>query len=174
LESRRLLVVMCGLPGSGKSTIARALADRLRAPRWDKDEIRHLLFPPAIAEHDRPLNDACMELLYAALPSAFERFPVVILDGRPFATRAQRLRARRAAADVAADITFIHCMAPIPILKSRLETGGHPAPDRDAALVDRLAREWEPLEADAVVIDTGTGTAADAVEGCLLGLRVPR
>jgi predicted kinase len=165
--ARPLLVVMCGLPGSGKSTIARALAERLGAARWDKDELRDLLFPPALVNHGREINDACMELLYAALPSAFARVPVVVLDGRPYAIRAQRERVRRAALDAGADILFLLCMAPGPVLRQRVATDAHVAPDRDAALLDRLAAEWEPFDDDAVIIDTGATPVAQGVEACL-------
>lgn len=161
-----LLVVMCGLPGSGKSTISRALADRLGALRWDKDELRHLLFPPARVTPDRELNDACMELIYAALPSGFARAPVAILDGRPYATRAQRQRARQAAAQAGADILFILCTAPLSVLKLRVATEPHLAPDREPALLDRVSAEWEPFEEDAVVIETATTTTVQAVEAC--------
>ena len=37
-------IVVSGLPASGKSTLARAIADALRLPRLDKDEILESLF----------------------------------------------------------------------------------------------------------------------------------
>jgi hypothetical protein len=37
-------IVVSGLPASGKSTVARAIADALRLPRLDKDEILEGLF----------------------------------------------------------------------------------------------------------------------------------
>jgi len=37
-------IVVSGLPASGKSTLARAVADALRLPRLDKDEILESLF----------------------------------------------------------------------------------------------------------------------------------
>ena len=37
-ESQTRLVLICGLPASGKSTLARQLADRIPAIRLDKDE----------------------------------------------------------------------------------------------------------------------------------------
>ena len=162
---------MCGLPGSGKSTIARALADRLGAPRWDKDEVRHLLFPPALFEHGRTLNDACMELLYSALPSAFGAASTIIIDGRPYTTRAQRARARAAAREAGADALFVVCTAPLPELKRRVRADPHLAPDRDGGLVDRLAAEWEAFDGDAAVIDTAACTPADAVEACVRRVR---
>ena len=39
-----MIVIMAGLPGTGKSTLARALAQRLAGAVLDKDEIRAALF----------------------------------------------------------------------------------------------------------------------------------
>ncbi|MDQ6796440.1 MAG: AAA family ATPase, partial [Actinomycetota bacterium] len=45
--SRSGLVVLAGLPGAGKSTLARALAGRLPDARViDKDQVRASLFDP--------------------------------------------------------------------------------------------------------------------------------
>ncbi|WP_184531456.1 MULTISPECIES: AAA family ATPase [unclassified Variovorax] len=40
-------VVVSGLPASGKSTVARSLADQLSIPLLDKDDFLEALFPPA-------------------------------------------------------------------------------------------------------------------------------
>src|SRR4051812_47371612 len=89
----RLLIAMAGLPGSGKSTLSRLLAAELGALRWDKDELRQMLFPAGAVPHDSTLNDFCMELLYTAAREGFERGAgVVILDGRPYRKASQRVR----------------------------------------------------------------------------------
>jgi predicted kinase len=152
---RPLVIVLCGLPGSGKSTLAALLAKRLGALHWDKDELRQLLFPPPVA-HDRELNDHCMELLYAALPAALARAapPIVILDGRPFAEERQRRRALEAAAAAGAEALFVFCTAPSEVLRRRVADAGHPAADRDEALVGRLAAAWEPFATPPLTVDT--------------------
>lgn len=161
---------MCGLPGSGKSTLSRALAERLGAVRWDKDEVRHLLFAETLASYDRRLNDLCMELLYFAAQSTFRLaalpVPVIILDGRPFMERAQRDRARSVAREAGIPLAFVLCTAPMNILQQRV-AGEHLAPDRDAALIDRLAATADSFEGDAIRIDTGTLTPGDAVARCV-------
>jgi predicted kinase len=163
---------MCGLPGSGKSTLSAVLSRELGALHWDKDAVRDLLFPPPLP-HDRELNDRCMELLYAALPAAFDRArpPVVIIDGRPFAEHAQRDRAARAAADAEADVAFVLCAAPRDVLVERIRRGGHPARDRDEALIDRLAASWERFRHPVIELDTSRLSVDQAVSRCLHLLR---
>ena len=46
-----MIAIMAGLPGSGKSTVARALAQRIPAAVLDKDIIRAAIFPPAHVEY---------------------------------------------------------------------------------------------------------------------------
>lgn len=168
-----LLVLMCGLPGSGKTTLARLLAPRLRALHWDKDALRALLFPPEAFRYDRELNDGCMELLYTAAAYALRRAGpdgAIVLDGRPYTLRSQRRRAVQAAAAAGARAVFVLCTAPLEILKQRA-AGAHPAPDRGPDLVTRLAAEMEPFdEEDPIVIDTGSITPDEAVLRCLTAL----
>jgi len=85
------LVIMAGLPGSGKSALARALAAELRGVVLDKDQIRAALFPPELIEYSQQQDDFCMELLlqtagYIARNTAV---PFVFVDGRPFVLREQ-------------------------------------------------------------------------------------
>ena len=51
-----MIVIMAGLPGTGKSTLAQALAQRLPGAVLDKDAIRAALFEPAHVHRDRRLG----------------------------------------------------------------------------------------------------------------------
>ena len=82
---------MAGLPGTGKSTLARALADRTGGAVLSKDEIRAALFPPADIEFSTEQDDFCMEVMLMTAERLLQKNPrrMVFLDGRPFSRRYQ-------------------------------------------------------------------------------------
>jgi predicted kinase len=58
-----MIVIMAGLPGTGKSTVARSLAQRLPAAVLDKDIIRAALFSAAHVEYSSEQDDFCQEIM---------------------------------------------------------------------------------------------------------------
>src|SRR5258708_1848329 len=62
-EALPMIVIMAGLPGTGKSTLARALSQCLPAAVLDKDSIRASLFQPAYVEYSRLQDDFCQEIM---------------------------------------------------------------------------------------------------------------
>ena len=89
-----MIVMMAGLPGTGKSTLARALAARLRGAVLDKDAIRAALFEPGRVEYSAAQDDFCLETMLrtAAYLLAKDAGLHVLLDGRTFSRRYQRER----------------------------------------------------------------------------------
>lgn len=61
-------VLVCGAPASGKSTLARALAERLKLPMMSKDDIKEILFDTVgftSRAEKVALGEAAMRMLYA-------------------------------------------------------------------------------------------------------------
>ena len=60
-----VLVVLCGLPGTGKSTLARRLADALPAVIIESDRVRQRLFAPPTytAEESQQVHQVCHILI---------------------------------------------------------------------------------------------------------------
>ena len=97
-------VLFAGLPGTGKSTLARVLARRLPAAILDKDSVRSALFPGELTDYSPEQDQLCMAAILHAAVYLTERRRVdyIFFDGRTFSTRAQIEDVLRAAASAGA------------------------------------------------------------------------
>lgn len=162
----RALVVMTGLSGSGKSTVALELAQRLGGVRVRSDVERKRLFGFAPEDStERAIYSAeatartygrMAEVARAALAAGV---PAVV-DGA-FLRAAERQRFRALARDLDARFTLVACEAPAEILRARVAARQRAGSDASEADLDVLERQigWqEPLSgderADCIRVDT--------------------
>ena len=141
-----------GLPGAGKSTLARALARGTGFARVDRDAIRAALFPRgrATTVEKRAANAAVWREARAQL----RRGRGVIVDGMSFASAAQRVRGRGLARRHAMRCFEIYLECPLALARARIaRTARHPAPDRVPELADAVARRFARVGAQALRLD---------------------
>jgi aminoglycoside phosphotransferase family enzyme/predicted kinase len=169
-----LLLVMTGLSGSGKSTVALHLVQALGAVRVRSDVERKRLFGLAP-------EAATGAALYGAEATArtYERLAgiarIVVDAGVPaivdaaFLRRDERLRFRALAAALGARHVLVSCEAPVPLLRERVAARAARGGDPSEATVEVLERQtgWreapaEDERADLQPIDT---SATPAVVG---------
>ena len=91
------IVLVSGPPASGKTTLARPLAERLGFALLSKDDIKESLFtaldgPPGDVAFSRSIGAASMDLLWALAPHC----PAVVLEAN-FRAQSQHERAQVAA-----------------------------------------------------------------------------
>lgn len=169
-----LLIAMAGLPGTGKTTLAEALAEKLGAAILDKDKLRAALIEPERIEYSRKQNDAVYELLLKGAIYNLKHGKPVILDGRTFTRKYQVERVTRFAAEHDADLRMIECVCAEELALKRIladrETGKHLAADRGPELYHRLKNEAEPIEIEHLVVDTGDDPV-DCLKECLVYLQ---
>lgn len=152
------LVVLAGLPGTGKSALAKELAAALGAPVFDKDVQRRELFG-ALPSYTPEQNDAAVRACWeAALANGAAD---VILDGRTYSRREQVEALRRFAREHCAALVLVEVRCEENVAKRRIqvdrERGTHLAPDRSSELYERLARTAEPVEVELVLDSTAQG-----------------
>ncbi|WP_149181713.1 bifunctional aminoglycoside phosphotransferase/ATP-binding protein [Streptomyces sp. TRM49041] len=172
------LTLVGGLPGSGKSTLSGALADRLGVTLLSSDRLRKELAgipaeQPASAPYCEGLyTPEWTATTYAALlaraATLLSRGESVVLDATWSNTR-QREAARHVAERTSADLVALHCRVPDELTAARLE--GRAAGPSDADLDVALAMaERESPWAEAVAIDT-SGPLEAAVSQALAVVR---
>jgi len=166
------VVVLVGLPGAGKSTLARALTERIPDARViDKDQVRDALFAPC--DYSSVERDVTYSAMLDAARYHLGRGRVVIFDGLTFSRRRQVAAAEAVAAESGAFCAVIVCDVPVAVAVRRVEDdsadGSHPADNRDGDLVRRVAAEMEE-PAGAYLTLTTTTPVGDLVAPALAWL----
>jgi predicted kinase len=157
-------VLFAGLPGTGKSTLARAIAERLGAAVLDKDRVRGALFPGALTDYTAQQDQLCMRAMLDAADylTKLERVEYIFFDGRTFSRQAQIEDVLLAAARAGARSRVVHVKCADAVAEERLARSdpSHPAQNRDAALYRRIKQQFEPITQAKLEVDTTSGTNA--------------
>jgi aminoglycoside phosphotransferase family enzyme/predicted kinase len=184
LEAGRVrLVLVGGLPGTGKSTVARGLGDALGAMVLRSDEVRKEL---AGLPADRHAPSAFGEGLYrpeqtaATYGELLARAEVglgmgesVVLDAS-WGEQRWRRRAREAAGRAGAEVVELRCSVAADVaaerMRSRAAAGGDPS-DATPAVAAALAARADPWPEAATVATDGPPSAS--VDVALDAVRAP-
>lgn len=170
-KSMTTWVILAGLPGTGKSTLARALSSRLGGAILDKDRVREALFPGPLTDYTREQDDLCMQAVFAAAAylTQTHRVEWVFLDGRTYSRREQIGEGVRVAEQAGAAWKILHVVCADEVAEARLssENRDHPARNRDAALYREIKARFDEIAQPHRVVDTTNGVDAVVEEAAL-------
>jgi aminoglycoside phosphotransferase family enzyme/predicted kinase len=186
-ERRPCLLLLAGLPGTGKTTLAGALAAAGRFEVIRTDVIRKEGAPDIAARPRRRGAAVGFERgLYAAdrtravYAETLRRAEAALFEGgrvvvdASFRDETRRLEFRRAALAWGVPCAILHCTAPAGVVRRRLAARRADASDADWTVYREMARRFEPFgdaTRDTVrEIDT-SGTKGAALRRGLAALR---
>lgn len=152
-----MIVLMAGLPGTGKTTLARELADRINGALVSKDEIRAALFSAADIEYSVKQDDFVMETMLEAACFLLQKDPgrKVFLDGRTFSRRYQIERVLQFAGDLSQPWVIIECTCSNESARRRLDLdAAHPARNRTFALYLEVQSQFETITYAKTIVNT--------------------
>lgn len=183
-RARIRLVVVGGLPGTGKSTLAAELSEAIDAAVLSSDPLRKELVgaggdgSTAADYRTGAYADEVTEATYAGLLDRarvlLARGESVILDAS-WVELGHRQAARALAAELGAEVTELRCTCPTDLaaarMRARAAAGDHES-DADEDIAAAMAADADPWP-EAVPIDTG-GPGPDAVVTALAAVHGPR
>ena len=150
-----MLVVVSGLPGTGKTSVSKCLAEELNADVLSTDKIRKALFEKP--EYTKRKKKRVYQEMFRMAEDLLKTQRVAILDGTFF-----RKEWRDKASDIAkksnARIFFVEAVCPEDVLKRRIEKRYRDDTDYSEAnyhVYKIIQKKFEPIEREHYVIDTG-------------------
>jgi predicted kinase len=160
-----LILLFCGLPGVGKTSLANELAPLIDAVVLSTDKIRkELISNPTYTKEEKEFIYDVMLLLARYLHN--EAGVNCILDAT-FNTEESRNTARRKLSNISPDLIYIvECICPEDIIISRLKARKEDYSDADIGIYKKMKQMYEPVKDKQrhIVLDTSRDPKTNARE----------
>lgn len=149
-----MLILVCGLPATGKSTIARKLAKRINATILRTDEVRKKLFKnPTYSKKEKKLVYAA---IFATARKLLNKGENVIIDGT-FYRKELREEVYKVAEYTGHKIEVVECLAPEDAIKGRMDrrSGRKLLSDADYGVYKKIKHKFAPIRRKHITVNTG-------------------
>ncbi len=148
-----MLIMVCGLPGTGKTTLAKAVAEKTGAVHVSSDSVRMKML------EKRTYSDEEKEKVYdAMLEEAGKQLgkgKSVVLDAT-FYRKELRDMARKVAEKAGSDFFIVECLTHEGLLKERIFSRKREETESEAdfEVYKKVKTVFEPIEDEHLAVDT--------------------
>ncbi|KAF5187324.1 hypothetical protein FRX31_023085 [Thalictrum thalictroides] len=110
MDGSPLIIAMKGHPGTGKSTLAHAIATALRVPLIDKDDVRNCTHPLSTSSSSKQLNDLSYQVIWQIAKTQVDMGLSVVIDS-PLSRLSCLDRLKQIAAPAGAHVVIVECVS---------------------------------------------------------------
>lgn len=146
--SRGRLIIVCGLPGAGKTTVASELAERHDGVRYSPDDWMDAL---GINLWDEAKRAGIEQLQWQQAQKLLALGGTAIIEWGTWA-RSERDALREAARALGAAVELVHMEAPIDVLLDRVTRRARESPPIDRAMLEDAWRAFERPTTDELAL----------------------
>ena len=156
-----MIIIICGLPGVGKTTLAKNLAPRINASILSSDKIRKELFP--IPTYSTTELKMVYDVMIVTAKYLNDIGKNCILDAT-FNREDSRIEVKKRLGLDDKQFHIIECSCPEEIAITRLESRKDDYSDATIQVYQKMKGMREPVKTDHITIDTTQSPEANAVK----------
>ena len=146
-----MIIIFCGLPGTGKTTLAKELAPLIDAVILSTDKIRkQLIAKPTYKRHERELIYDVMTLIAKYLHKARKN---CILDAT-FNKEISRQGVIKKLGLSPNQVFIVECVCPEDVIISRLKSRRADWSDADVSVYRKMKKIYEPVKSMHITANT--------------------
>jgi len=161
------LLMLLGLPGSGKTTLARALAPHLAAHHLSSDHLRREIDQQG---HYRPQDkDRVYRLMAARAEEALQQGRPVLVDAT-FSQAAHRELLLAVAQQQHCPAFMVELQVPEAVARQRLQAE-RPESEADFSVYQRIEAQFDPIQRPHLQLDTHQHALPQQIEAIQAYLR---
>lgn len=157
-----MIIIVTGLPGSGKSYFASRLAALVDAEYLNSDRLRKEMFEP------RTYSDEEKEAVYKKMQTAIKQNRRLVIDATFHKKKMRKLFTDNIKDD---DYNFIEVWADETITTERLKQN-RPDSEADYEVYKLIKQHWEPLEEPHLLLESTNNNIDNMLQSALQHLHL--
>jgi hypothetical protein len=147
-----MLIMVCGLPGTGKTSVSKIIARKINGIILRTDVIRkQIIKEPEYTEREKR---RVYENLLRETEDSIKEGENVILDAT-FYKKSLRKQIYDLARKANSELIIIECVCDERKVFERMKKRKGDESEADFEVYKKIKRQWEPIEREHITIDTG-------------------